>query len=389
MKKLLIFLLLVSTVQAQDFRYAITPTGQFNTTVTGSMGAFAVDASNTSLGYILQAPEAATITQLCYTYGARTGTPPTYKIGLEGVTAATGIADGVYKTGTGECSATFTPPADATQDGTQQCKTLTGTTCALTRGQDFAITIKYSSGTVSALNNGSFVYRQTIATNDAQDFVADNSEYSYTITLAGAAAKQQYNPVIVYKNGSRTFGYPLTNFGSVAFSVDTTPDEYALAFQYPCPAGQTFQISGVSAVMKTPATGKTVKFQLYTGTTLLQTYTYNSDRNSAGAAAARNIRAYFSDSSLTSLSCATTYRIALQPQETTSGLELYYNDVSANSDLDAWPLGVNAYISSRTDAGAWSDTTTRRPRIGLIINKLNTVTSGGLLNNNTTSGGVQ
>src|SRR5574342_1044592 len=89
-----------------------------------------------------------------YYYNSRTGTPPTYKIGLQGVDSS-GNPDGIYKTNGSECSATFTPPADTTWNNTWRTETLTaGYTPAI--GEFVALVIEYSSGTINGLNNSEF-----------------------------------------------------------------------------------------------------------------------------------------------------------------------------------------------------------------------------------------
>ena len=40
--------------------------------------------------------------------------------------------------------------------------------------------------------------------------------------------------------------------------------------------------------------------------------------------------------------------------------------MSVNAILGAWPGGVECYQTHRANAGAWTDTTTRRPNVNLI-----------------------
>lgn len=393
MKRFSLFLavLIPSLAAAQDFRYTTTQSLTPFPTSSGAAEVHALDASTDGIGLVFIAPEAATVTQLCYLYGARTGTPPEYKIAIEGVSASTGDPDGTPKTGTGECSKTFTPPADTSIDGTYVCQTLVGTTCAVTRGETFAITIRYSSGTVDGSNYSTFAFGWTTVFNDNAGGIqaqTGNNIYSDKLT-AGTWSKQANVPLGSWKNGSRHFGNPLLSVTQRGYSSDSTPDERALRFQYPCPTGQQFQLAGVGVGGdSTCSAGKTVKAILYTGTTPLQDVTLDCDRQKSLNANRQTIY-YFDETDLTDLDCGTTYRVGIQPQEASSGMSIGSHTVSANGDFDAWPLGKETYMSHRTDAGAWTDVTTERLNMTLIIDNLNAVSSGGLKNHNHVAGGSQ
>src|SRR5690349_18160435 len=75
-------------------------------------------ASIDRIAHVLQLP-ADTWTHVGFRYGARTGTPVQHKTGLQ-TPDASGNPDGTYLGGGSPASGTFTPPADATWDGTWQ-----------------------------------------------------------------------------------------------------------------------------------------------------------------------------------------------------------------------------------------------------------------------------
>lgn len=333
-------------------------------------------AANDWIEFILTAPEAATITTLKFVYGTRAATPVEHKIGIEGVSATTGQADGVYATGTGECSASFTPPADTSWNGTVRTVTLTGTTCALTRGQKFAITIR-PVGTPDGTNNSSFAYRQSALGGSAATGWSD-----YSIIYDGGTASRQgfYWPMIAYGNGSRMFGFPLSGYNTPAYNVDSTPDEPALRFQLPLPTGCTTTIAGVTVIAKIPNGSKSIIANLYDGTTAIATGTVDTDQVAGGngtwGGSQGNMAFFrFTTEPLPELSPNTTYRIGIQPQTASMNMEIEDFVVSSNDDFDAWPLGKQTYFSARTDAGAWTDTTTKRPGINLLLGTI-TCSSG-------------
>lgn len=373
---------------AQDFRYATMIPMVFEGS-SGGIDVHTLDGNTDEIHHVMYAREAATVTSVCFYYSLRTGTPPTYKVGIEGVSTSTGNANGTYKTGTGECSATFTPPASAAWDDTWQCQTLTGTTCSVTRGEPIAITIKYSSGTINASNKSAFGVYQNASYNNTQGmFSVANNEY--VVTVEAATPTQQPNtPLISYKNGSRTFGFPVVSLASQQYSSDSTPDEYAMRFQLPCPVGQSYVLAGMNCSTITANSGITIKATLYNGTTAIDDVTLDSDQVRDEGQNGRQLIFLFDDVTPPSLDCATTYRIGLAPQQTGSGFGVIIAEVTANSDFDAYPLGIETYMSTRSDAGAWTDVTNKRIKCGLILDKLNTVSGGGTVISSGMSGGFQ
>lgn len=179
----------------------------------------------------------------------------------------------------------------------------------------------------------------------------------------------------------------MTAVNQRGYSSDSSPDERALRFQYPCPTGQQYQISGITwGGDQTCAANKTMKIQLYNGTTVLQDVTLDCDQ-AKSITGNRTTRVFFDETSLSDLDCGTTYRLSIAPQESSSGLSWSTYTVNSNADFDAWPLGKETYMSHRVNAGAWTDVTTERPSMSLIINKLNTVSGGGILRGPGTQGG--
>lgn len=362
---LILFLILTTIVQAQDLRY---PSGSINMPGSGSQQTFQINGATDAIEYVLIAPEAATITKLMFGYEGRVGTPVQQKIGIQGVNASTGRCDGTYKTGTGECSVSYTPPANGTWDNTGQEVTLTGTTCAVARGERICIRIS-PVGTPDGSNLSGYI-RSTSNTNES-----DASEYHFTID-AGSATMRGELPVIGFGNASRWFGYPSSSYTQEYFSSDTSPDEVALKFQYPCASGQTFKIAGADAIVKVPASSTSLKVILYTGTTVLQDVTLDSDNfRSTGSVA--GIKAFFDETTLSTLTCGTTYYLALQAQSTSMNMFIPEFIVSSAAHMDAYAWGANTHLATRVDAGSWTATTTRRPAIWPILDKLDAVSSGG------------
>lgn len=314
---------------------------------------FTLDATTDQLEFVFRMPEAATITRLGFRYGLRTGTPPTYIASLQGVDGS-GNPDGIIKGGGTPASVTFTPPANATWDGTYRNVTLDNSYAAV-RGEELALVIAYSSGTVNGSNNSSIISRG--------DGVITN--YPYVIeNNAGSRSRPAAHTIFSVGSASKWFGLPVLTSTTVTFDSTTTPDEIGMRFNMPGGFGDTYKVVGVSARLRLAA-GTTMVVALYDGTTALQNVTIDGDA-ARTAAAGRNHDIYFDEVSLSTLNFGSTYRVAFQPQNAGT-FTLDYASFNANEDLSAYDSGEEFYYTSRTDAGAWTDDTARRPVMELIL----------------------
>lgn len=330
---------------------------------------FPLDQTTDAVEFIFQAHEAATITHLGYRYGARTGTPPTYKISLQGVDG-TGIPDGTIKGGASPASKTFTPPADASIDGLFQYQQLDNAyTCS--RGEYLSIVIAYSSGTINGSNTSSFT------TTDRNDNSNVNTGFPYAIANdAGVRARSQNHPIFAFKSATTVYGSPVQAIYNPAFTNATTPDEVAHAFTIPSGWAASYQIEGVAQFLQLPA-GGSLKVMLYSGTTVLATATHDTDDYQA-ATGSRLATFYFQDATLPTLTPGVQYRIGFQPQDAAGNYFFFGYTQGANAEWGAYPLGIDWYLSTRTDAGAWTDVTTSRLQ-GYLILKDVTKPSPGII----------
>ena len=333
---------------------------------------FTLDENGDKCFWVFQAPEAATITGAGFKYDSRTGTPPTYRISLQGVSATDGSPDGTVLGGGSPASVTFTPPADATWNSTWREQTFTNSyTC--TRGQLIALVIEYSSGTING-SNCSVIAHGAPSSNIETSVLP----YSGTYNVTGTALSKFEAPAFLVRSASKVYGRPILNTNKDLYSSDSTPDEYACRFVIDSGWCSTYKVAGIRAGIRTGAGSKTMKVQLYDGTTVLQTITIDSDQLGSTVEHGRVIEVLFTDSTLSTLTAGNTYRIGFQPQETSTNFALYSYEANAASDLAAWPGGSNCYLSTRTDAGAWTDATTKRPLFELIMSDITTSATGGI-----------
>lgn len=339
---------------------------------TGSIGSFTLDQSTDAQEWIFQAPAAITITRLGYRLTTVTGTSPVFKISLQGVDAS-GNPDGTIKGGGTPASATFTPAGSnnwfwVNLDNAYTC----------TRGEYLAIVIAQNSGTIDGSNNVSF--GNQFGTGQVYGFpygIQNNAGVRTRVTLPA-----------LYGFGSSTvaYGAPAKNFATTLFSSNSTPDEYALKFTIPASLVSTYSIAGAVISGIIPSAAKSTKMILYDGTSVLQTTTTDSDHFS-GNGVARSFRIYFQDATLATLLGGNTYRLSLQPQDLANNSSIYRLEFAAAADLDAWPGGQDFAQSTRTDAGAWTDDTTLRPIIELIVGDW--TTGSGPVGSGRLTGGLQ
>jgi hypothetical protein len=333
-----------------------------NNTGSGGFVTFSISASNNALACIFRAPNAEAITTVGLRYGIRTGTPPTYRISLQSVDPTTGNPTGTVLGGGSPASVTFTPPANATWDSTIQVFTLSNSYTPA-RGDVFAIVVEYSSGTVNVSNFSSFTSRASnvgLSINSVTPYV--NTE------TAGVWTKAIGTPMLFWRTASATYGYPTQDVPVTLFASDSTPDEYALRFIVPATDFASYTVQGIRITTGAPDVAMTVKFSLYTGTTVLQDVTIDTDILRLNASAACGFwEVFFDEVSLTTLTGGSVYRIGMAAQNTSELASLRGVSVSANQDLSAYNGGIEWYLSTRTDAGAWTDDTLTRPWMSLIL----------------------
>lgn len=331
---------------------------------------FVMDSTTDQTEWVFQMPEAATLTQGCFLYGVRLLTPPTYSIALQGV-GTDGNPNGTDVGGGSPTLVTFTPPADTSWDNLGQCRTFTNA-IAVTRGQMLSQVIAYSSGTVSGATNSSFV-------TDVSQLQPQGGPPYRIQNNAGSRARTNNLPVFWVKSSTKTYGRPMQSINATVYASDSTPDERASACTFPTGWGNTFTVRGVRAVVDMPAAGKTVLVTLYSGTTALQTVTLDSDATSSTVRNPGVLTMFFDEATLTTLSFGTLYRIGFAPQETSADFGLYQLTMAAAGDLTAHPMRGACYLSTRTDAGAWTDDTATVPEVEWILEDITRPSAGGLI----------
>lgn len=320
---------------------------------------FSLDGPTDQAEWVFQADEAMTITRLGFRYGARTLTPPTYTISLQGVDGS-GNPDGTIKGGGSPASKSFTPPADTTWDATWRWLTLDNSyTC--TRGEFLSIVITNAAADASNFSS--------VTTTASIGYSLTTTSTPYAIANnAGVRTRSSSTACFAYSSATAVYGMPLKAvFAPAVITQSTTPDEYATMFAVPANLGASYQVAGIMIRALLPA-AKTMKVQLYSGTTVLQTITYDTDITVAGSE--RTHLFMFTETTLVDLQFGQPYRIGFQPQDAAGNYTFYGYTQDSNAEWGAYPLGIDWSSSSRTDAGAWTDDTATRLICMLLLKEI-------------------
>jgi hypothetical protein len=124
--------------------------------------------------------------------------------------------------------------------------------------------------------------------------------------------------------------------------------------------------------MAVASTSSDFDIVLYDGTTAIATASFDSHQTQAST----GVREMFARFSEQTLNVGTNYYLSLKPT-TANSVSLKQFDVSDANHLAAWPGGTLCHSATRTDAGSWSDVTTRRPAMGVLVTALDDAAGGG------------
>lgn len=334
------------------------PSGSYSNTV--------IDSSTAVVTWVRQARSATAITAIRYRYGARTGTPPTYSIRIEGLDSS-GNPDGTDVGGGSPTAVTFTPPASTAWNGLIQTATLANSWTP-TAGQRFAIVIRYSSGTVSGANSSSF----TMAV--AGQYPSTRGFPYYATSTNGSTWTKLSGGCVGWLAGSEVHGDPLQTAYTTA-TANTNGHRSAAYFKLPSQMGSTYSLAGVDISGKAAAAGATCALKLWdTSWNVLKSISLDGDA-SANPGSQNTAHRYLFASPQT-LNFGTKYYVGFECDGTatvsTTGIAC-----STAGEVAAYPNGENMGIVT------WNGSTTTEldtvyPCIHLIVDDW-AGSSGGLL----------
>lgn len=323
-----------------------------------------MDQTTDSLYWVFPAETTSAITRVGFRYGSRTGTPPTFRVSLQAIDTS-GAKTGTVLGGGSPASATFTPPADTTWDGTFREITLDNSYTPSSVGEMIALVIDYSSGTVDGSNNSSF-------TRGLTSHQSNTAGIPYhAIVNAGSTTRSTQPVTFAYGTASEWYGFP--GVGIAAQTVNTSGHRVAQYLTLPSGNGSTFKVSQIALIGRLAVAGATGKVCIWNsaGTELAAAATLDADAVASVGGSALHIRVPFTTTP--DLSYGTEYYFGI---EATSGnnytlqcLELGHAD-----HRTAYSGGTSRGFAS-WNGSAWTKTNTMLPLCDIVVSDI-TVPSG-------------
>jgi hypothetical protein len=316
-------------------------------------------------------PEAATITTVGWRQNGLTGAPGTLRVGLQGVSATTGLNDGTWlggatnfvdytgwSTGNNGAFVTHTLPTSVTT----------------TRGQFIALVLRSQAGTWDASN------RVQISRFVSMGGTSGTGRYfspPYSSAAGTIDATANNDEIFLLRSSTKTYGNPFVSSNAVAATNTSNPDEMGLAFTMPSSGFSTYEIIGCRFNLGVTTAGGTFDVTLYNNTTVLQQITIDTDQLARSATGPSEY--YFDEATLSTLNSGTEYILGLKATSTVNG-NMYYLTFPTANDITAYSNQSIRYCERQT-TGAWSFTNdTRLPIITVLVRTTAfTGGSGGLL----------
>jgi hypothetical protein len=325
-----------------------------------TLASLTIDASGEKVAWIIQAPKDGTIDQVEF----RTGTTTTgddVDVRIETVDAATGDPTGtLWNSPTNTTNATVTIANG--DDNVWKTATLTAG-AVVTKGQLLAIVV---------VNGAS----GNIAIAASLDNISHQVKFPYVSHYTASWAKQTAarNLVVAVRYSGGTYGYvpaawPISVLSAATtFASNSTPDERGIKFSLPWPV----QVCGFWAFVDLDPADVTVKLYDSDGSTVLESLAIDKDQQ----VSAISRPSHYLFDTVVNLSKDTDYRLTLLPGSTTS-VSIGHLTVNAAANWQAFPGGEDFHYTHRTDAGAWTDVTTERPLLGLLVSGFDDGAGGG------------
>jgi hypothetical protein len=189
--------------------------------------------------------------------------------------------------------------------------------------------------------------------------------------LNGAWTLVDDTPVFAIEYSDGSYGtipgmYPWTVLASVSFNSGSTPDERGLYFRLPVPT----RCRGV-VVIGDLDSDATVRLYDADGSAVLQSASHVAARRGSTAAGWH----YFLWGGTQPLLANTFYRATLLPGA--GNIAQLEFEVNAAAQLGQIAGGADMHLTTRTDAGAWTQTTNRRPFMMLLLDAFDDGVGGG------------
>ncbi len=314
-----------------------------------------LDASGEKYAATFRVSAAATLGYVRFRTGTVT-TGDTLKVSFQNVSAANGDPDGTpdqYRAivVAGSDDNVWLLTGLLTDDGTD-----TGAKRTVAKGDLLSVVIEFNSYVAGNLN----LLSATMPLDSGNEIYVDHQ-------TGGAWAKQSTACGCLEILDDASVPVPVRGLNVAIQATDsptnaTTPDEVALYFKFPWEV----KADGACMWIDVDAVCDVVLYDS-DGTTALETISLDPDIRQPSILVATHIE--FSQAR--TFAAETWYRLALKPTSA-SAVGTRSISVPNAASMGALPGGSYAYWSQRTDGGAWTETTTKRPKFFLRLSALHT-----------------
>ena len=308
----------------------------------------ALDASGEHFAVTSYVPEDVLITQVAIRQNVAVGTPPVYRVGIEGQDS-TGFPDGALKAA--GASVLWTP--SSADDNTLKWLTL-DTPYPAGAGELISIVCRYSSGTINASNHINIYYRTVNTT-------AEGVPYT---TIFTSTREARFAP-FAYRSATRVYGRPIASMGQHTWD---SADLKGAKFRIPANRGyDELTLAGFRWVVRR-VTGLTQTFTLFDASdNIMELITWDSE-----SAVANATWCTFMFLSPPRIKVGEFYRLvqtsSTSLDDTAGASFINCADEDERKAFDPWEF--DCMRTERPSAGgAWTDYPERRPAVEFFINE--------------------
>ena len=312
-----------------------------------------LNADNEKAAMIFLVPETGT----CIGAGFRTSTVvtgDTVTVELVTVSATTGdpVYDGSHVPTLYHANATTTLVIADSDDNAWLDVTWTGFT--VTRGDIVALVITLDAGATAAGTDIDITKIQTGVTNDFPYIDLFTTSWVKTSTNVVGVGLLRYSSGVFHPIQGM---FPYLSTLISTFNSADNPDEIGLKFSLPFPV----RVTGFWLSLDGDNDFDVVLYD--NADSVLQTISMDSNQHALTSGGIW--RTTFDGTEI--IAKDTTYRLVVKPGAI--NIRLFRFSVNEAGHLDAHPGGSNFAQTQRTNAGAWTDITTERPLIGILIDQ--------------------
>ena len=320
-----------------------------------------ISTSSETVGFVFRAPKSGVLDSLAFHLGAVV-TPQDMEVSWRDVAISgggagfhDGTADQFYTIASASLVANgWNTTGVMTHDGTGG-----GTKRTVTQGDLIAAVFRLTGA-------GNVTFQ--VLTNDIQVNFPYATAFTFTVTGRSFPIAIKYDDGTYADLGPTQVPFKASVSSPSPFASDSTPDEVGNRFT----PNFTRKVDACWVKVNRSQNFRVVLYDA-DGTSIL-TQTDDQDIDTIAANAKWNL--YLPFLAEVTLNAGSTYRLVYKPTTTTASLSIVGYEVPSNALFAMTQEGISTYMTERTDAGAWTDTNTKRLIMGTRISALQTDPGG-------------